>query len=92
MRYNIFLLIIKAIIGILTNSQAMIADSVNSAGDIFSSTMTYIGNRIASRPSDHSHNLGHGKAEYIFSLLISVAAIVLSIKIFSNGIESLSNG
>ena len=31
---NIFLLIIKAIIGIITNSQAMIADSVNSAGDI----------------------------------------------------------
>ena len=65
---NIFLLIIKAIIGIITNSQAMIADSVNSAGDIFSSTMTYIGNKIASRPRDNSHNLGHGKAEYIFSL------------------------
>ena len=34
---NLFLLMIKAAIGILTNSQAMIADSVNSAGDIFSS-------------------------------------------------------
>ena len=67
---NVFLLIIKAIIGIITNSQAMIADSVNSAGDIFSSAMTYIGNKIASRPSDNSHNLGHGKAEYIFSNLI----------------------
>ena len=32
---NIFLLLIKGTIGLLTNSQAMIADSFNSAGDIF---------------------------------------------------------
>jgi len=86
---NIFLLIIKGIIGILTNSQAMIADSVNSAGDIFSSTMTYIGNKIASRPSDHSHNLGHGKAEYIFSMLISISMILIGIKLFSSSLNSL---
>jgi len=86
---NIFLLIIKATIGILTNSQAMIADSVNSAGDIFSSTMTYIGNKIASRPSDHSHNLGHGKAEYIFSMLISISMILIGIKLFSSSLNSL---
>ena len=86
---NIFLLIIKAIIGILTNSQAMIADSVISAGDIFSSTMTYIGNKIASRPSDHSHNLGHGKAEYIFSMLISISMILIGIQLFSSSFNSL---
>ena len=86
---NIFLLIIKAIIGIITNSQAMIADSVNSAGDIFSSTMTYIGNKIASRPSDHSHNLGHGKAEYIFSMLISISMILIGIQLFSSSFNSL---
>ncbi len=86
---NIVLLIIKAIIGILTSSQAMIADSVNSAGDIFSSTMTYIGNKIASRPSDHSHNLGHGKAEYIFSMLISISMILIGIKLFLSSLNSL---
>ncbi len=46
---NIFLLLIKGTIGLLTNSQAMIADSFNSAGDIFSSVMTFIGNKIASK-------------------------------------------
>ena len=88
---NIFLLIIKAITGIITNSQAMIADSVNSAGDIFSSMMTYIGNKIASRPSDNSHNLGHGKAEYIYSLLISITMILLSITVIKNAIFTLIN-
>lgn len=37
---NIFLLIIKAIVGVASKSQAMIADSINSAGDIFASLMT----------------------------------------------------
>ena len=41
---NIFLLIIKGTIGFWTKSQAMIADSINSAGDIFASLMTFIGN------------------------------------------------
>ena len=67
---NLFLLIIKAIVGILSNSQSMIADAANSAGDIFSSLMTFIGNKIASEPKDETHNFGHGKAEYVFSLFI----------------------
>ena len=54
---NVFLLIIKSVIGFITNSQAMIADAVNSAGDILSSFMTFIGNQIASKPSDECHNL-----------------------------------
>ena len=70
---NVFLLVIKASIGFICNSQAMIADSFNSAGDIFASLMTFIGNRIASVPNDDDHNLGHGKAEYIFSMFISIA-------------------
>ena len=69
---NLFLLIIKSIIGIITNSQGMIADAFNSAGDILSSFMTFIGNYVASKPSDDDHNLGHGKAEYIYSMLISI--------------------
>lgn len=88
---NVFLLIIKGIIGFMTNSQAMIADSVNSAGDIFSSCMTFIGNKIASKHSDESHNLGHGKAEYIFSLLISLSMIFVAIKLLIDSVQSLKN-
>lgn len=86
---NIFLLIIKGIIGFISNSQAMIADAFNSAGDIFSSLMTFIGNRIASEPSDDDHNLGHGKAEYIYSLLISIVMMTMSYEVCKNSIVSL---
>ena len=89
---NIFLLIIKASVGFISRSQAMIADSVNSAGDIFASLMTFIGNRIASAPQDEDHNLGHGKAEYIFSMFISIAMIIVSAKLLFDSIVSLISG
>ncbi len=89
---NIFLLIIKASVGFISRSQSMIADSVNSAGDIFASLMTFIGNRIASALQDEDHNLGHGKAEYIFSMFISIAMIIVSAKLLFDSIVSLISG
>lgn len=86
---NIFLLIIKTIVGILSNSQAMIADAANSASDIFASLMTFIGNKIASEPDDNNHNFGHGKAEYIFSLFISISMIFVAAKLLYDSVMSL---
>ena len=86
---NIFLLIIKIVVGILAKSQSMIADAANSASDIFASLMTFIGNKIASEPSDEDHNFGHGKAEYIFSLFISISMIVVSLKILYDSALSI---
>lgn len=89
---NVFLLIIKGLLGFFFNSQSMIADSINSAGDIFASMMTFIGNKISSTPSDDDHNLGHGKAEYIFSMFIGLSMIVVSAKLFFDSISTLILG
>ncbi len=89
---NIFLLIIKAIVGFISHSQAMIADSFNSAGDIFASLMTFIGNKIASVPNDKDHNLGHGKAEYIFSMFISISMIFVASKLLYDSVITLISG
>ena len=86
---NIFLLLIKCIVGLISGSSAMLADAFNSAGDIFSSLMTYIGNKIASIPRDEDHNLGHGKAEYIFSLIISIIMILTSLIILRRSTSTL---
>lgn len=86
---NVFLLVIKAIVGFTSKSQAMIADSMNSSGDIFASLMTFIGNKIASKPGDEDHNFGHGKSEYIFSMLISISMVAVSIKLLIDAITSL---
>lgn len=89
---NIFLLTLKSIVGFTSKSQAMIADAINSAGDIFASLMTAIGNKIASVPKDEDHNFGHGKAEYMFSLFISISMIVVSIKTIIDSAKTLFTG
>ena len=88
---NVFLFIIKIVIGILSKSQSMIADSLNSAGDVFASFMTWIGSRISSVPNDEDHNFGHGKAEYIYSMLISISMMIVAIKLFYDSLLSILN-
>ena len=84
---NLFLLFAKLLIGFASGSQAMIADGFNSAGDVFTSVMTYLGNKIASSPQDKDHPYGHGKAEYIFSMIISFSLLVVTYQIFRNSLE-----
>lgn len=88
---NLFLLIIKLIIGFISNSQAMIADGLNSAGDIFASIMSYIGSKISAKPNDKDHPYGHGKAEYIFSQIIGLSMIIVAIMMIRNSIDSIVN-
>ena len=88
---NIFLFIIKIIVGVISNSKSMIADSLNSFSDIFASLMTYIGNRISSTPNDSDHEFGHGKAEYIFSMLISISMMVIAFKLLYDSVMSIVN-
>ena len=78
---NIFLLIIKALVGFMSQSQAMIADSFNSAGDIFASLMTFIGNKIASVPN-----------EYLFSMFISISMIFVASKLLYDSVVTLATG
>ncbi|MFA7156868.1 MAG: cation diffusion facilitator family transporter [Bacilli bacterium] len=88
---NLFLAIIKFTIGLITNSLAMIADAINSASDILSSLITFIGGFISNSPSDKSHNFGHQKIEQIFSALIGLIMIILASKIIIESVTALIN-
>lgn len=89
---NIFLLFLKLTAGFMSKSQAMIADGFNSAGDVFASAMTYAGNKIASQPEDKNHPYGHGKAEYIFSMIISFSLLLVAYRIFTSSLGSILHG
>ena len=86
---NILLLALKLTVGFAARSQAMIADGFNSAGDVFTSFMTYLGNRISSRPEDSEHPYGHGKAEYIFSMIISFSLILIAYTVFKSALDAI---
>lgn len=66
---NLGLAAIKGGVGILGNSYALVADSVESLGDVVISGCTLIGIRISVAPPDDSHPYGHGKAEPIAAIV-----------------------
>ena len=86
---NILLLTAKLTSGFLTKSQAMIADGLNSAGDVFASVMPLVGNKISSKPRDKDHPYGHGKAEYIFSMIFSFSLFCVGVNIFKSAYDAL---
>ena len=73
---NLVLAFVKLTTGILGNSFALIADSIESVGDVFSSFIIYMGLRFSSKPSDEDHPFGHGKVEPIISFLVVLFLIV----------------
>lgn len=63
------LAIIKFIGGFFGNSYALIADGIESTGDVFSSFIVLFGLKYSTRPADENHPYGHGKAEALITFL-----------------------
>lgn len=85
---NVILAILKIIVGIVANSRALIADAVHSASDIVGSIVVLIGVRVAHMPPDKDHPYGHGKAESIAAIIVSVLLFVVSIEIAFSAVKS----
>ena len=71
---NVALAGFKAAVGLAANSIAIVLDAVNNLSDAFSSLITIVGTRLANKPPDRQHPYGHGRTEYITTIVI--AAIV----------------
>jgi cation diffusion facilitator family transporter len=85
---NFFLSIIKLAAGWLGNSHALVADGMESAGDMLNSLVIWFGLKIASKARDHDHPYGHGKAEPLATMIVSIGLIAVSIFI---AVESMIN-
>ncbi|MDB6151653.1 MAG: Cation diffusion facilitator family transporter [Chthoniobacteraceae bacterium] len=72
---NSVLAIAKILAGVLGNCYALIADGIESALDIFSSLILWFGLKVAAAPPDAEHPYGHGKAEPIAAVIVSLAVI-----------------
>lgn len=72
---NVLLSAFKAVVGLLAHSLAMTLDAVNNLSDAISSIVTIAGTKLAGRKPDKKHPLGHGRIEYLGTMI--VAAIVL---------------
>ena len=68
---NILLVAGKATIGLLAHSIAIITDAINNLTDALSSLITIIGTKLAGKKPDKKHPFGHGRVEYLTSIVIS---------------------
>ncbi len=69
------LAVVKLITGVVGNSYALIADAIESLGDVLSSAIVWGGLVIAARPADENHPYGHGKAEPLAALAVALMLI-----------------
>lgn len=85
---NLFLTLIKFVIGFWGNSQAVIADGVHSLSDISSDVVILLGVKFWLEPPDENHPYGHHKIESFITLLIGLILIFAAVSIGYNAITT----
>ncbi|MEF3304547.1 cation diffusion facilitator family transporter [Paenibacillus sp. GYB003] len=78
---NIVLTALKLIVGLLANSQVLIADGVHNAGDVIATMAALSSMRISKRPADEDHPYGHGKAEVLGSGIVAFILVIAALYI-----------
>ncbi len=89
---NIFLALLKGTVGLLTESAALKADAVNSAGDVVTSIVVMLALRYALKPRDEGHHYGHGKMEALVSLAVGAMILVSTGFLLRDVVLSIING
>jgi cation diffusion facilitator family transporter len=86
---NVLLSVFKAIIGIISNSIAVTLDAVNNLSDALSSVITIIGAKLAGRAPDKKHPLGHGRIEYLSSMIVAALVLYAGITSLTESIKKI---
>ena len=85
---NFFLAIFKIICGYLFFSKALIADGVHSFSDLLTDFISFFGSFLSNKPADKEHPYGHGKYEYLTSMLIGLIVLSLGAGIIYNSFSN----
>ncbi|MGK5094576.1 magnetosome biogenesis CDF transporter MamM [Deltaproteobacteria bacterium TL4] len=75
---NLFMSLLKLFVGIVSGSQALIADAMYSAKDLVTSILIIVGLKISVKPVDKEHMYGHGKVEFLLALVVSIVFIIVT--------------
>ena len=86
---NSLMFFLKLAIGILIGSISVIADAVHTFSDVISSAVVIWGFNEAEKPADKEHPYGHGRAEYVATLIIAVLLIVAGIEFIESSIDRI---
>ena len=88
---NFIIFVLKLVFGFISNSIALIADAFHSLSDMASSGVVVFGFKMASKPADKEHPFGHGRAETIAPLTISILIGFTGIEFIKTSITRFMN-
>ena len=88
---NSLLFIFKLFAGLITGAVSLIADAVHTLSDVVTSLIVIWGFNQSKKPADMGHPYGHGRAEYIATLIISVLLCVAGIEFIETAIDRIQN-
>jgi len=86
---NVFLAAFKAVVGLMSNSIAIVLDAVNNLSDAISSVITIIGTKLARKQPDKKHPMGHGRVEYLTATVISIIVLYAGVTSFVESIKKI---
>jgi cation diffusion facilitator family transporter len=86
---NLLLFVGKLVMGLLTASISVLADAMNNLSDAGSSIVTMIGFRLAAKPVDKEHPLGHGRFEYITGFIVDAVIILVGAELLIGSVERI---
>ena len=86
---NFVLFIFKLTIGLITRSISVIADAVHTFSDVISSGVVIWGFHEAEKPADADHPYGHGRVEYIATLIVAILLVVAGIEFIESSIHRI---
>lgn len=86
---NIVLFALKYWAGVVTGSIAIIADAWHTLSDSFTSIIVIVGVKISTKPADKEHPFGHGRAEWIASIIIGILLALIAFEFISESIQRL---
>tara|TARA_B100001105_G_scaffold199395_1_gene163194 strand:- start:9309 stop:10475 length:1167 start_codon:yes stop_codon:yes gene_type:complete len=88
---NLVLFIFKLFIGLMTGAVSLIADAIHTLSDVITSLIVIWGFTQAKKPADMGHPYGHGRAEYIATLIISILLCVAGIEFIETAVHRIQN-
>ena len=86
---NVLLFVGKLVLGIVAGSVAIIADAFNNISDAGSSIVTLIGFRLAAKPVDKEHPLGHGRIEYVCGFIVDMLIILVGFELLTSSFDKI---
>lgn len=86
---NFLLFLLKTITGLMMNSIAILSDGFNNLSDIGSSVVSVIGAKMSNKRPDHEHPFGHGRIEYIASLVVSFLILLVGFELLKSSADKI---